>query len=297
MSLLIRGGTLLTMDESGSFQGDLKTRGSAIAEVTAHPLRIEPESDDVVLEAGGLYVMPGMVDPFVSASAEDDTYVAGKAMAAGITSALIWDDSDHCTLFCRGKRQSSSFLRINPARCTDRQLDDHLLEATERNLTPVIDIQTEAMGIRTLLSIRRTGAKPILFRLSGCVSLTEAIAETGCPVVPAPYGMCGSSPWQMAARLAEHGAQTALTCAYPYTMMKHLPLCAALCHREGMQRSEALRAITSTPASLLGLSTAGRLSPGFDADICIYDGDPLLIASSLVMTIIGGKIYREDMTR
>ena len=297
MGLLIRGGTLLTMDEAGGFQGDLKTRSSVVVEVTAYPLHIEPDDDDVILEAEGLYVIPGMIDPFVSTNGEDDTYIARIAMGAGITSALIWDTSDHCSLFSQGGRCLSSFLRINPAQFTDNQLDGHLQHAKENDLTPVIDIQTESMGIRTLLSIRRTDTKPILFRLSGCAALVEAIAETGCPVVPAPYGMCGSSPWQMAARFAERGVQTALTCAYPYTMMKHLPLCASLCIREGMDRTKALRAITSTPASLLGLSNAGKLAPGCQADICIYDGDPLLVASSLVMTIINGKIYRKSTYR
>ena len=53
-------------------------------------------------------------------------------------------------------------------------------------------------------------------------------------------------------------------------------LSAALCHREGMSRQEALRAVTLTPAEIIGMDgRIGSLAPGKDADLVLYPADPL----------------------
>lgn len=291
MSLLIRGGTLLTITEQGSFQGDLRVQDGIISEIAAFPKRIPPDDKDTVLDANSLYITPGYIDLYINTQAEEPEDIIRLALSSGITTMLIWNDSPRCTLYTQGSSHQSQFVRIETSHCTDAQLDQQLHHSAEQGLFPVIDVTGEAICRQVLLSTRRTGIRPLLFRLSGCRYLAGAIAESGCAAIPAPYGMCGSSPWQLSVKLNELGTSTALTCAYPYTRMKHLPLCTALCVREGMARSEALKTITTVPASLLGLAGVGRLAPGFHADINIYDGDPLLIATSLVATITGGKFH------
>lgn len=292
MSLLIRGGTLLTMNGQDSFQGDLQATNGVITGVSAYPTRIEAAIGDTVFEANGLYITPGLIDIFVNAHEEETEYVIRQGIASGISTMLIWNESSRCTLFSHGERRLSPFLRIEVTHCTDVMLDLQLLDAAAHELCPVIDVTSDTICRRTLLSVARTGIKPILFRLSGCGQLKDAIAESGCPVVPAPYGMCGSKPWQLASQFNEMGVMTALTCASPYARMSHLPLCAALCVREGMNRCAALQTITSNPASLLNQTDIGMLASGYRADINIYDGDPLLIATALVASIFGGKIHR-----
>jgi N-acetylglucosamine-6-phosphate deacetylase len=60
----------------------------------------------------------------------------------------------------------------------------------------------------------------------------------------------------------------------------------------GCSQAEALRTITTTPATLLGLShRLGQIAPGYDADMVVMDPE-----FSVVATIIKGKLaYRSDM--
>ena len=56
----------------------------------------------------------------------------------------------------------------------------------------------------------------------------------------------------------------------------YLPLCAGLAVKAGMKEESAWRAITINPAHVVGIdSRVGSLEVGKDADIAIFDGNPL----------------------
>ena len=58
-----------------------------------------------------------------------------------------------------------------------------------------------------------------------------------------------------------------------------------------MEEMEALEAITINPAKILGLDNRlGSLKAGKDADIAIFDGNPLSSLSLCQMTMIEGEI-------
>lgn len=58
----------------------------------------------------------------------------------------------------------------------------------------------------------------------------------------------------------------------------------------GLSWGQALAAITSIPADILGESTVfGSLKPGLAADVVIWDGDPLEVSSASVAIYIAGK--------
>ena len=80
--------------------------------------------------------------------------------------------------------------------------------------------------------------------------------------------------------LTAHGVKTAIITDHPETPEKYLPLCAAVAVREGLPPEEGLRAITRYPAEICGIfDRVGSLTPGKDADIVIWDGDPLSAVS------------------
>ncbi len=61
--------------------------------------------------------------------------------------------------------------------------------------------------------------------------------------------------------------------------------------REGMPEEEAFRAITINPAEVLGIDDrVGSLEQGKDADIAIFDGNPLSNFSTCLKTIIEGEV-------
>ena len=62
----------------------------------------------------------------------------------------------------------------------------------------------------------------------------------------------------------------------PVTPLNYLPLCAGLAVKAGMDEEAAWRAITINPARVLGLEKRiGSLEAGKDADIVVFDANPL----------------------
>ena len=77
----------------------------------------------------------------------------------------------------------------------------------------------------------------------------------------------------------------------PVLPLHSLPLMAGMAVQAGMDRADALKAITLNAAEILGLENRlGSLAPGKDADLSVYDGDPLEITGSAWMVIIDGKV-------
>ena len=62
----------------------------------------------------------------------------------------------------------------------------------------------------------------------------------------------------------------------------------------GLSRDDALRALTIDAANILGIqSRVGSLEKGKDADVVIFDGDPLEYLSKVCAVIINGKIIHQ----
>ena len=98
-----------------------------------------------------------------------------------------------------------------------------------------------------------------------------------------------------AARLAQAGIQLALgTCAPTGLDSKFLASSAAMAVAQGMDRDAALRAITLTPAQILGVADRiGSLDVGKDADLVICSGDPLDSFTQIEQVLIQGKVVYE----
>jgi|FLOH01.1.fsa_nt_gi imidazolonepropionase-like amidohydrolase len=90
---------------------------------------------------------------------------------------------------------------------------------------------------------------------------------------------------------AEKGIPFALSSANSST--NSLWFQAALCVGYGMERTEALAAVTTAPANILGLGdTVGSLEVGKAGNLLLLSGDPLDMTSWVEFTIIDGvKIY------
>jgi imidazolonepropionase-like amidohydrolase len=95
--------------------------------------------------------------------------------------------------------------------------------------------------------------------------------------------------------LVEAGVKIAITTDSPVIPLHYLPLCAGLAHKSGLSEMEALKAITISAAEIIGLQDrVGSIEPGKDADIVIFEGNPIKdVDHHTFMTIIDGKIvYR-----
>ena len=76
--------------------------------------------------------------------------------------------------------------------------------------------------------------------------------------------------------LAGAGVKVSLITDHPVVPIEFLIHQAALAVKHGMDPAEALRSITINPAEVLGLGERlGTLEVGKDADLVLWDGDPL----------------------
>ena len=62
--------------------------------------------------------------------------------------------------------------------------------------------------------------------------------------------------------------------------------------REGLDEETALRAMTLTPAEILGIADrVGSLEPGKDADLAIYRGHPFYdVQARCELTMVQGQV-------
>ncbi|KAL6890884.1 carbohydrate esterase family 9 protein [Trichoderma evansii] len=81
----------------------------------------------------------------------------------------------------------------------------------------------------------------------------------------------------------------------PVLNAQHVLFEAAKGYHYGLPYHAALSAVTSYPADLLGFGKRlGKVKPGFDADIVVWDSDPLSVGAAPVQVWIDGTAQFED---
>ena len=100
--------------------------------------------------------------------------------------------------------------------------------------------------------------------------------------------------WETPGALSRAGCKVSIITDSPVIEQKHLPLCAALAVRSGMDPFEALKAITINPAHHIGLGARiGSIEVGKDADIVVADGSPFELQTRIVQVFIDGAAVIE----
>lgn len=149
------------------------------------------------------------------------------------------------------------------------------------------------------------------FTAAGCseppAELVERVAASQIPVsatvgrlpgFPLPAAVEASLPAVRRSRRRMHelggtvvaGTDAGIDLAKPHDV---LPYASAEFVEIGMTSVEAMRALTSVPARVLGLGDRkGRLAPGYDADLLAVTGDPLTDPAALTATAAVWKAGR-----
>lgn len=97
--------------------------------------------------------------------------------------------------------------------------------------------------------------------------------------------------------LNKQGVKTAITTDHPVSLIQSLPICAGMAAKAGMEEMEALKSITIYPAQICGVDhRIGSLEKGKDADIVIFNGSPLEVATKVMCTLIDGEIAYADQS-
>ena len=130
--------------------------------------------------------------------------------------------------------------------------------------------------------------------------IVDELVEEGYPVIVGPSLSERSKvelrnlTFDTPGILSNAGLEVSLTTDHSVIPIQYLPICAGIAVKHGMKSDKALEAITINPARTLGIEDrVGSIEIGKDADIVIWDGNPLEIQSNVLFTIIDGKIVYE----
>ncbi|WP_186430861.1 amidohydrolase [Clostridium sp. BSD9I1] len=146
------------------------------------------------------------------------------------------------------------------------------------------------------------GVKMTLDHCTDGSLIANELAKENFDVIVGPsFGYRGkfelkSKSFETPGILSRAGLKVAITTDSPVVPLNYLPMSAGLAVKAGMDKEEALKAITINAAEILGVDDrVGSLEVGKDADIVVWDGHPCDLSSTVNYTIINGEIVYSNM--
>ncbi len=135
--------------------------------------------------------------------------------------------------------------------------------------------------------------------------VADRIAASGFPAIVGPDLSCRSKievqnvDFKTAGILHQAGVLVAICTDHPVSVIQSLPICAGLAVKAGLPMEAGLEAITCNPAKICGVfDRVGSLEAGKDADIAIFDGNPMEVFTRTKYTVINGTVvYREGQEK
>jgi len=132
--------------------------------------------------------------------------------------------------------------------------------------------------------------------------IADEIRESGFPAIVGPSLASRNKieiqymDFKTAGILHKAGIKVAIMTDHPVSLIQCLPLCAGIAAKEGLGLEEGLKAITINAAEICNVSSRlGSIAVGKDADIAIFDGNPMEVFTHCLYTIIDGQIvYKAD---
>ena len=203
-----------------------------------------------------------------------------------------------------GRAMEGSGWKVEGLEWVDRATIDEklspLLDVVEGRLPVYLNCESPMDVLHGLAIARENGflAQTVLMIGPSCWKVSDQIKEAGVRgvVLPLQLEHTEREPFAeedtvtlLPKHFAEKGISFALRSANSTT--EALWYQAARCVALGVDRQQALEAITTMPADLIGLGgDVGSLEPGHHANIVLLDGDPLSLQSSVQFVIIEGRM-------
>lgn len=183
------------------------------------------------------------------------------------------------------------------------------LPVLQQVLDGVIPLRIQArMQHDIFTALRLANEFDLAFTLEEATEAYRCLPQLKAAGVPVIYGPIFMDPtgWRRvsgeadqprlntAARLAQAGIRFALT-AQELRDEEGLARQGMFAVRHGLSPEQALRAITATPAELLGLSEQiGIVAPGAAADLVAWSSEPFDATSRPLLVMIDGRVLYED---
>jgi imidazolonepropionase-like amidohydrolase len=247
--------------------------------------------------------------------------LAGATVAEAVVrfpSALVFslDETAKLTYGTARRYPSTRMANVGIIRQALLEAQEYAAKAASDN-PPTRDLKKEALAmalageIQTVASAERADEMATALRLweefhldlqiTGATAaqvMGDRLEEAGLPILLGPSGDAalesdsGDELLKRPADLKDRGIPFALVTGNdedaPRISLQEMAVSAI---RGGLTLEEALRAITITPARILGLGESlGSIEAGKDADLVLFDGEPLAPASHVLAVISQGEV-------
>ena len=208
----------------------------------------------------------------------------------------------------RGELQKAQrYLEDQRKAQEDEDTDPPELDVKLEALTPVLERKIKAHfhthradDICTALRIiREFGLDGVIVHGTEGHLVPDTIAEAGVPVICGPVISTRSKPElknlerKNAAALVAAGVTTAICTDAPVIPIDMLAASVAVAVNAGLPAEKAIPTITGSAAAICGLGDrVGRIAPGLDGDILIFDRDPVGLLVRPEHILVDGKQLR-----
>jgi imidazolonepropionase-like amidohydrolase len=168
---------------------------------------------------------------------------------------------------------------------------------------PLLVTVNAAHDIATILRLgKEFNLRIVLDGAAGVHQLLDEVKASGYPVILHPTmartgGDTANLSKETASKLKAAGIPFALQSGFESYVPKTRVVLfeAGVAAAFGLGQRDALASITIDAAKLLGVDKrVGSLEPGKDADLALYDGDPLEYTTHCIGVLINGVIVSED---
>jgi imidazolonepropionase-like amidohydrolase len=182
---------------------------------------------------------------------------------------------------------------------SDKTIDwtlDALVPVVTGKLPLITNVSREQDIKDAVAFAERAKVKIVLSGAAEAAYVAPLLKEKSIPVIlggiltmPSREDTLHADSYQLAGRLAQAGVKFAFSTG-DNTNVRLLPYHAAMSVAWGLNRDEALKALTINAAEILGVADRiGSLEVGKDANFFIAKGDPLEIRTQITHVVIAGK--------
>lgn len=248
--------------------------------------------DDLIVKAPAAMKVAFGENPKVNYSGQGKSPSTRMAIA-GILRQELWDAREYLNNRDRAEQNGEAFQKDFTKECWIPVLRGEI--SLKAHVHRVDDIFT-AIRIAEEFGLRMT-----LDHCSEGHLIAEELANAGFPAIVGPDLTSRNKievqnmDFKTAGILNQAGVKTAITTDHPVSQIQYLPLCAGLAVKAGLSLEEGYKAITIYPAQICGVEDRmGSLEVGKDADIAIFDGNPMEVFTKTLYTIIDGEIVYEN---
>jgi imidazolonepropionase-like amidohydrolase len=266
--------------------GSANVIGGQMAAIKTHGVRI----DNMIVKAPCAIKCSFGENPKTVYRAKDEAPATRMAAAAMLRSALL-----EAKIYGKKKQEQAEDF------CEDLK-NEALLMVLNREI-PIHAHAHRSDDIFTAIRIAKEfGIDLKIIHCSEGHLIAHELAKENIEVMVGPYLTDRSKPelknlsLETAAAMEKAGIKTALVTDHPETPINYLLLCAQMAVKNGMSPKAALCSITFNAARIAGIgNTVGKLSKGYDADIVIFNKNPLDFDSKVLYTFINGaKVHKKE---